>query len=467
MKKSEESKFLGEEKISKLLLKFSVPCILSLLISSLYNIVDQIFIGNSEMGYLGNAATTIVFPITIIAVAFAWCFGDGAAAYLSICQGKKDTKDVHKSIGNSITATFVISLIFVAIGFMFKDEILFAFGASSASIGLAREYFVIILAAIPIYMLMNMMNAIIRADGSPAYSMASMLVGAIINIILDPIFIFVFKWGIKGAAYATIIGQIISFIISASYFFKTKTFKLKLESFKMNFGIFSNVIKLGASTFITQMSIVIISLVCNIMLVKYGSVSKYGQDIPIAVIGIAMKVFTIVINIVVGIVLGGQPILGYNYGAKKYNRVKEAYKIIFISTLIVGIIATLIFELCPQVIIGMFGAESELYNEFAKMTFRIFLSLVTFTCTIKMTSIFFQAVGQPAKAAIISLTRDIVCFVPLVILLPIKMEITGILWAAPIADGIGMIISMIFVTLFLKSLDNNIDKKELDYKEVV
>ena len=251
MKKSEESKFLGEEKISKLLLKFSVPCILSLLISSLYNIVDQIFIGNSEMGYLGNAATTIVFPITIIAVAFAWCFGDGAAAYLSICQGKKDTKDVHKSIGNSITATFVISLIFVAIGFMFKDEILFAFGASSASIGLAREYFVIILAAIPIYMLMNMMNAIIRADGSPAYSMVSMLVGAIINIILDPIFIFVFKWGIKGAAYATIIGQIISFIISASYFFKTKTFKLKLESFKMNFGIFSNVIKLGASTFIT------------------------------------------------------------------------------------------------------------------------------------------------------------------------------------------------------------------------
>ena len=235
----------------------------------------------------------------------------------------------------------------------------------------------------------------------------------------------------------------------------------------MNFGIFSNVIKLGASTFITQMSIVIISLVCNIMLVKYGSVSKYGQDIPIAVIGIAMKVFTIVINIVVGIVLGGQPILGYNYGAKKYNRVKEAYKIIFISTLIVGIIATLIFELCPQVIIGMFGAESELYNEFAKMTFRIFLSLVTFTCTIKMTSIFFQAVGQPAKAAIISLTRDIVCFVPLVILLPIKMEITGILWAAPIADGIGMIISMIFVTLFLKSLDKNIDKKELDYKEVV
>ena len=467
MKKSEESKFLGEEKISKLLLKFSVPCILSLLISSLYNIVDQIFIGNSEMGYLGNAATTIVFPITIIAVAFAWCFGDGAAAYLSICQGKKDTKDVHKSIGNSITATFVISLIFVAIGFMFKDEILFAFGASSASIGLAREYFVIILAAIPIYMLMNMMNAIIRADGSPAYSMASMLVGAIINIILDPIFIFVFKWGIKGAAYATIIGQIISFIISASYFFKTKTFKLKLESFKMNFGIFSNVIKLGASTFITQMSIVIISLVCNIMLVKYGSVSKYGQDIPIAVIGIAMKVFTIDINIVVGIVLGGQPILGYNYGAKKYNRVKEAYKIIFISTLIVGIIATLIFELCPQVIIGMFGAESELYNEFAKMTFRIFLSLVTFTCTIKMTSIFFQAVGQPAKAAIISLTRDIVCFVPLVILLPIKMEITGILWAAPIADGIGMIISMIFVTLFLKSLDKNIDKKQLDYKEVV
>lgn len=456
----ENNKYLGTEKISKLLLKFAIPCILSLLISSLYNIVDQIFIGNSELGYLGNAATTIVYPITIIAVAFAWCFGDGAAAFLSLCQGRKDTKDVHKAIGNGIIITFVISIIFIILGFAFMDNILYAFGASEASIGLAKDYFIIILSAIPVYMLANMLNAVIRADGSPAFAMASTLSGAILNIILDPLFIFVFKMGIKGAAWATIIGQVVSFIISFVYLFKTKTFKLKLESFKINIKLFNNVIKLGVSTFITQMSIVIISLVCNIMLAKYGAMSKYGADIPIAVIGIAMKVFTIVINIVVGIILGAQPILGFNYGAKMYERVKKTFKIVLVSTVTIGIISTLIFELCPQIVIRMFGTESDLYMEFAVLTFRIFLMLVTFTCTIKMISIFFQAVGEPVKAGIVSLLRDIVCFVPLVIILPNFCGIEGTLWAAPIADLIGIIFSGILVVVFFKGLGKEKVKSE-------
>ncbi len=452
MESEENNKYLGTEKISKLLLKFAIPCILSLLISSLYNIVDQIFIGNSELGYLGNAATTIVYPITIIAVAFAWCFGDGAAAFLSLCQGRKDTKNVHQAIGNGIVITFIISILFLILGFAFMDKILYAFGASEATIGLAQDYFIIILSAIPVYMLANMMNAVIRADGSPAYSMASTLSGAILNIILDPIFIFVFNLGIKGAAWATIIGQIVSFIIAFTYLFRTKTFKLNLNSFKMNFKLFSNVIKLGVSTFITQMSIVIISLVCNIMLSKYGAMSKYGEDIPIAVIGIAMKVFTIVINIVVGIIIGAQPILGYNYGARNYERVKQTFKIVLLLTVLVGIISTLIFELCPQIVIRIFGTESELYMEFAVMTFRIFLMLVTFTCTIKMISIFFQAVGEPVKAAIVSLLRDIVCFVPLVIILPNFLGVTGTLVAAPIADLIGIIFSGILIIIFFKGI---------------
>ena len=459
----ESNKFLGIERISKLLLKFAIPCILSLLISSLYNIVDQIFIGNSELGYLGNAATTIVYPVTIIAVAFAWCFGDGAAAFLSLCQGRKDTKDVHKTIGNGIIITFIISIIFLILGFTFMDNILYAFGASEVSISLARDYFIIILSAIPVYMIANMLNAVIRADGSPAFSMASTLSGAILNIILDPIFIFVFKLGIKGAAWATIIGQIVSFIVSIAYLFRTKTFKLKLESFKINIKLFNNVIKLGVSTFITQMSIVVISLVCNIMLAKYGAISKYGADIPIAVIGIAMKVFTIVINIVVGIILGAQPILGFNYGAKKFDRVRETFKIVLTSTIIIGVIATLIFELCPQIIIRMFGTESDLYMEFAIMTFRIFLMLVTFTCIIKMSSIFFQAVGQPVKAGIVSLLRDIVCFVPLVIILPNFLGVEGTLWAAPIADLIGIIFSSILVIVFFKKLGKeNIETKKIN-----
>lgn len=446
------NKYLGSEKVSKLLLKFSIPCILSLLISSLYNIVDQIFIGNSELGYLGNAATSIVFPITIISVAFAWAIGDGSAAYLSLCQGRKDTKNAHIAIGNGILINFMISILFVLLGFLFMDNLLFLFGASEVSLPIAQDYFKIILIFIPIYMMANGMNAVIRADGSPGFSMASTLVGAITNIILDPIFIFGCKWGICGAAWATVIGQCLSLIVSILCFIKTKTFKISLQSFKMNLKIFSNVIKLGISTFITQMSIVIISLACNIMLAKYGAISKYGADIPIAVIGICMKVFTIVINIAVGIVLGAQPILGFNYGAKAFDRVKETFRLVVTSTIIVGFVSMLIFEFCPTIIIKMFGTESELYMEFAIKTFRIFLLLIVFTCTIKVSSIFFQAVGNPIKASIVSLTRDIVCFVPLVIVLPKIMGVEGALYAAPIADAIGIVITLVLLVFFFKNL---------------
>lgn len=450
--KNEENKYLGTEKISKILLKFSIPCILSLLISSLYNIVDQIFIGNSELGYLGNAATSIVFPITVVAMAFAWCFGDGAAAFLSLCQGRGDTENADQAIGNSLLINFIVSIIFVILGFVFMDKLLYMFGASAATIGYARDYFKIILAFIPVYMMGNVMNPIIRADGSPMASMICTLVGAVINVILDPIFIFKCGFGIEGAAWATIIGQVVSLIISIIYYFHSKTFKLSKNSFKINLKLFSNVVKLGVSTFITQMSIVVISLVSNIMLAKYGAISKYGSDIPIAVIGICMKVFTIIINVVVGVILGAQPILGYNFGAKKYERVKETYKIVLVVTVIVGIIGTLVLQLCPELVICLFGSESKLYMEFAVLTFKIFLLFVLFTCVIKMSSIFFQAVGEPFKAAIVSLVRDIICFVPLVIILPYFYGVKGVLWAAPIADVIGVIISTILVILFFKNL---------------
>ena len=460
MENNEENKFLGTEKVSKLLLKFSIPCILSLLISSLYNIVDQIFIGNSELGYLGNAATSIVFPITIISVAFAWCLGDGSAAFLSLCQGRKDTQNAHKAIGNSILINFLVSIIFVILGFIFKDKLLYLFGASDTTIGLASDYFIIILSFIPVYMLGNVVNGVIRADGSPSFSMAATLTGAITNIILDPIFIFGLKLGIKGAAWATIIGQILTAILSIIYLAKkTKTFKITLNSFKINLKIFKNVVKLGISTFITQMSIVIISLVCNIMLYTFGAKSKFGADIPIAVMGICMKVFTIVINIIVGIILGAQPILGYNIGARKVNRVKETFKLVLVSTIIVGLVSTLIFEVFPQFVIKIFGTESELYMEFAVLTFRIFLSLITFTCTIKMSSIFFQAVGEPTKAAIISLLRDIVCFIPAVIILPQFMGVEGALWAAPVADLIGIIITSVLLLKFFRNLDKLSDNE--------
>lgn len=458
MEQNESSKFLGEVKISKLMLKFSIPCVLSLLVSALYNIVDQIFVGHSELDVLGNAATGVVFPIFIIAQAFAWCIGDGCAAYLNICQGKRDAQNAHKAIGTGIVATFAVSVILMAVFFPLKTQLLTLFGASENSIGYAVEYFNWILAFFPIYMLSNMMNAVIRADGSPAVSMASMLAGAIVNIILDPVFIFGCHWGMTGAAVATVIGQVVSFAVSLVYFFRTKTFKLTIKSFIPNFKEFKSALKLGTSSFITQMTIVVISLVCNIMLAKYGALSKYGKDIPIAVIGIESKVFTVVINIVVGIVLGCQPIISYNMGAQKFDRVKELYRKILLCTVVIGLVSTLLFEIIPHSIVAIFGApdpkkvDPDKYWEFGEKTFRIFLSLVTFTCTIKMTSIFFQAVGRPIRAVIASMIRDIVCFIPLIIVFPIFFGIEGILYAAPAADLIAMIVAVILTVSFMKTL---------------
>lgn len=458
MNQEQNSQFLGKEKISKLMLKFSIPCVLSLLVSALYNIVDQIFIGNSELSALGNAATGVVFPIFIIAQAFAWCFGDGCAAYLNICQGKRDTKNATQAIGTGIVVTLFSSLVLMAFFYPFKTQLLTLFGASENSIGYAIEYFNIILAFFPIYMLSNMMNAVVRADGSPAWSMASMVAGALTNIILDPVFIFGTKWGMFGAALATVIGQTVSFVITLVYFFRTKTFKLTLKSFVPNFKAFSGALQLGASSFITQMTIVIISLVCNILLAKYGAMSQYGVDIPIAIIGIESKVFTVVINLVVGIVLGCQPIISYNMGAKNYDRVKELYKKILLCTVVIGLASTALFEFAPRAVVGMFGTPTNIPNPedywvFGEKCFRIFLCLVTFTCIIKMTSIFFQAVGKPVRAVVASMIRDIVCFIPLIIVYPaIFGGVEAILYAAPSADFLAMIVATALTVPFLKSL---------------
>jgi len=457
MEENKNSDYLGTENLSKLMLKFCIPCVLSLVVSALYNIVDQIFIGNSELSTLGNAATGVVFPVFIIAQAFAWFVGDGCAAYVNICQGKGDMANLHKSIGGGIVVTLVISLFLLAVFYPLKYQLLTLFGASENSIGMAVEYFNVILAFFPVYMLSNMMNAVARADGSPSWSMASMLAGAIVNIILDPTFIYAFKWGMAGAAWATAIGQIVSFVISLVYFFRTKTFKLKLQSFIHDYKAVLPALRLGISSFITQMTIVVISLVCNVMLAKYGAQSKYGADIPIAVIGIESKVFTVVVNVVVGVILGSQPILGYNLGAKNYARVKKLYLSILAVTLGVGLISTVLFELCPSFIVGLFGKPTNVPNpddywEFGVLTFRVFLSLVSATCIIKMNSIFFQAVGKPVFAVIASLIRDIICFVPLVCTLPLAFGIYGVLYAAPIADAIALLVTVALLALYVREI---------------
>lgn len=466
----QNNRYLGEAKLPKLMLKFSIPCVLSLVISALYNIVDQIFVGNSELSVLGNAATGVVFPIFIIAQAFAWWFGDGCGAYLNICQGRKNSQNAHRAIGAGIVFTVIASVVLMAVFYPLQKPLLLTFGATEdviengvvtvpGSLNYAIEYFNIILGFFPVFMAMNMMNAVVRADGAPGWSMASMLSGAITNIVLDAAFIIGLKWGMSGAAWATVIGQTVSFIISLLYFIlKTKTFKLKLKSFIPDFKEFANPVKLGLSSFITQMTIVIISLVCNIMLLKYGALSDYGQNIPISLIAIESKVFTVVINIVVGIVLGCQPIIGYNIGAKNFDRVKKLYLYILISTVAVGLVFTVLFEAAPTAVVAIFGnpdpaqVDPGKYWEFGVKVFRIFLMLVTFTCTIKMTSIFFQAAGKPVFAIIASLIRDIVCFIPLICVLPIFYGIEGILWAAPCADLVAMIVAAVLTVVFFKGL---------------
>ena len=459
METNQDNLALGQEKISKLLVKFSIPCVMGLLISALYNIVDQIFIGNSELGYLGNAATGVSFPVICIANAFAWCVGDGAASYLSICAGRKDSDSAHKCVGTGITVTFTISAVLVLICELFAHPLMALFGASSQTLDMAVEYFRIVAAFFPFYLLLNVMNSMIRADGSPTFAMAAMLTGAVINIILDPVFIFLLKWGIAGAAWATVIGQTASFLVCAVYFLKPKTFRLHRRSFIPDKAVLRSTVSLGAATFVTQISIVMLSLVSNVTLAHYGALSQYGPDIPISVFSIQTKVYTVVCNIVTGIVLGGQPIFGYNYGARKMDRVRETYLLVLLATLIVGVLATLIFELCPQVVIGIFGSGDDLYQEFAVKTFRIYLSLTAITCLVKMTAVFFQSIGKSVHAVVASLIRDIICFTPLALILPWVMEkavpgsgIDGILYAAPVSDLVAVAVILALTVPFFREL---------------
>ena len=459
MDRQQEIHALGQERISKLLLKFSLPCIMGLLISAFYNIVDQIFIGNSELGYLGNAATGISFPVICIANAFAWCVGDGTASFLSICAGRKDTERAHKCVGTGITVTTIIGVVLMIICLLWARPIMILFGASDQTLDMAVVYFQIVTAFFPVYLLMNIMNSMIRADGSPTYAMIAMLVGAVVNIVLDPVFIFVLKWGIAGAAWATVIGQTMSFLVCITYLLRPKTFRLVRKSFLPDMQVLRQTVALGGSTFITQMSIVALSLVSNITLAKFGGLSKYGPDIPISVFSIQTKVYTVVCNIVVGIVLGGQPIFGYNYGAGNMERVRDAYRLVLRATLLVGLVAVLIFQLRPLWIINIFGAGNELYQEFAVKTFRIYLSLTMVTCTVKMSAIFFQSIGKSLHAVIASLIRDILCFTPLALILPPLLEgknpgagIYGILYAAPISDAVALVAILCLTVSFFRKI---------------
>lgn len=454
-----EENILGKEKIGKLIKKFSIPCIISMLVNSLYNIVDQIFIGQG-VGYLGNGATNVVFPLVMVGLAFSLMFGDGASAYLSLKLGEKKNKEAEVGIGNGILISAIVSILFCFITLIFLPLFLKLFGCTENLQSYAMTYGRIIAIGFPFSMIGTTLNSVIRADGSPKYSMISMIAGAVLNTILDPIFIFVFNKGVAGAAVATVISQIVTFALNIMYIKRFKTIKISKECFKLNKDTCKKITTLGISSFIMQMSFVCVMTVENNLLGKYGLDSKFGAEIPITVLGIVMKISQILNSIIIGIAAGSQPIFGYNYGAKKYDRVKETLKLVLGSSVIISTIAFILFQTIPDKLILIFGSGDENYIEFACLSFRIYLLLCIFNGIQIPSGIFFQAIGKSTKSAILSLSRQIIILIPAMVILGSMYGIIGVLSAGPVADGIAFILAFVFLAKEYKNLKDGAKVKD-------
>ena len=447
-----EENILGYEKIGKLMRKFSIPAIISLVVNSLYNMVDQIFIGWG-VGYLGNGATNVVFPIVMVALAFSLMFGDGASAYLSLKLGEKKRDEAAKGVINGVLLSTIISVTLFLGCFIFLPQILVLFGCTEALKDYALSYGYVIVIGLPFMMIGTTLNSIIRADGTPKYAMFSMVLGAVLNIILDPIFIFVFKMGVQGAAIATVISQILTFVLNVVYIRKFKSIEVTKDKIRFNLSTAKRVSLLGISSFITQMSFVFVIATENNLLGKYGADSKYGSEIPITVLGIVMKTNQILNSIIIGIAAGSQPILGYNYGAGKYDRVKKTLKTVLGLSVIISTIAFILFQTIPDKLIQIFGSsKDENYIEFACLSFRIYLMLCICNGVQIPSGIFFQAIGKSIKSAVLSISRQIALLIPAMIVLGSMFGIKGVLFGGPVADAIAFIIASTLIIVEIKNL---------------
>ena len=460
-----ENSFLGTEKLSVLMRKYSIPCVISLLVAALYNIVDQIFIANaSYLGSYGNAANTVVFPLTVVALAIAVCIGDGACAYVSICLGAGRKEDAHKSVGNAIVLSVVFGILVMALYLIFADSIVTAFGGrvNAETFKQSQIYFFWITVGIPFYMFGQAMNPIIRSDGSPKFAMASTLIGAFINIILDPIFIFVFKWGMMGAALATILGQIFTALVSIWYMRKMKAIQLKKSSFKLSLHLIGRFIPLGITSFMSQISLVASMAAINNMLQKYGALDAiFGQaeyaQIPMAVVGIVMKFFQIVISITVGMAAGCIPVVGYNIGAGHKERARDLFTLLLKCEFILGVIALIIVEFLPSQLIGIFGASNEsiYYTQFAKKAFRTYLCLMPLATVNKATFIYLQSLGKALISTVLSIVREVVFGVGFALILPKFFGLDGVLYSMPASDFLTFIAGVIVIVYVYRSLSEH------------
>ena len=457
------NQFLGTERIGKLMRQYAIPCIISLLVGALYNIVDQIFIANaSYLGSYGNAANTVVFPLTVVALAIAVMVGDGCCAFVSMALGRKESDKAKRSVGNAVVLTVAGSVILTALYLIFANQIIAMFGGTvnEETFRHSQEYFFYITLGIPFYMFGQAMNPVIRADGNPKFATASTLAGAVINIILDPIFIFCFKWGMMGAAVATVIGQVVTAILAVWYIVHMKTVKPSRKDFALQRNICGRMLLLGITSFLSQISLVAAMAAINNMLRKYGAQDpifkqeQYAQ-IPMAVVGIVMKFFQIVISIVVGMAAGCIPIIGYNMGAEKKLRVKELFTKLLVAEALVGAVALVLAEGFPHQLIAIFGAKNEsvYYTEFAIKAFRIYLCMMILACVNKACFIFLQAVGKALSSTMLSMFREVVFGVGFALLLPVFFGLDGVLYSMPVSDILTFIISAIIIVKTYKELN--------------
>ena len=444
--------FLISEKPGKLMRKYAVPCILSLLVAALYNIVDQIFIANATyLGSYGNAANTVVFPLTVVALAIAVMIGDGACAFMSISLGANRTDDAHRCVGSAVIACIASSLVLTAIYLCFMSPILTLFGGTvnEETFHHAKEYFFWIALGVPFYMFGQAMNPIIRSDGSPRFAMVTTVLGAVANIILDPLFIYGFRWGMMGAAVATVLGQVLTAALAVWYLCHMKAVQLSRDSFHVHPALMKKYVPLGVCSFLAQISLVAAMAAINNMIQKYGALdavfsqAQYAQ-IPMAVVGIVMKFFQIVISVAIGLAAGCIPIVGYNIGAKRPDRVRELFNLLLASEAAVGFVALLIVELMPRQLIAVFGAanESVYYTQFAVKAFRVYLCMTALATVNKGTFIFLQAMGKAVESTVLSMVREVVFGVGFALLLPRFFGLDGVLISMPVSDVLTFVISV-------------------------
>ena len=442
---------LGEDKISKLLLAFSIPCIISMIVNSIYNIVDQIFIGQG-VGYVGNAATNVIFPLVIICNAFAGLLGNGCAANLSLRLGEKKGKEAARSVGSTVLFSIIFSILLSIIFYFSLPILINLFGCTEKVYPYALEYGRIILIGAPFMIVYSTLASLIRADGSPRYSMALLLVGAIINIILDAIFILKLNMGVEGGALATVIGQVASCIMALLYLRKFKSIQLKKEDYRLDFSIIK-ILGYGLSSFITQATILALFVFMNNIMTHYGALSEFGSDIPLSVYGVVSKLNSLYVSSVLGIAIGAQPIVGFNYGAGKYERVRETLRKVVFVNLIIGIVFNLCFLLFPKQLISLFGsADNELYLKFAIDCCRIFLMLCFVNSFEMSTSIMVQSLGNVKKSTAVSFIRQIILFIPISLVLTHFIGLYGALYAGPMADAICFIAVLYIFTSEYKKI---------------